>query len=179
MNRLLWLDLEMSGLDVANCRILEVAAIVTDLQFKELETYHAIVRQDQAVLDAMDQWCTRQHGASGLTAAVPGGTEESVVEDALIQLVDRHWKKSDMAVLCGNSIGTDRDFIRAWMPRLALRLHYRLLDVSSYKVIFKSCYGIGYPKAGSHRAIDDIRESIGELQHYLSYLDPERLPVSP
>jgi oligoribonuclease len=179
VNRLLWVDLEMSGLDVHNCRILEVAAIVTDRKFEELETYHAIVKQDQAVLDAMDDWCTRQHGQSGLTVAVPDGQPEVSVEDDLLALVDRHWKKSESPILCGNSIGTDRDFIRAWMPRLALKLHYRILDVSSYKVIFKELYGVGYAKGGNHRAVDDIRESIGELKHYLSFLDAARLPVAP
>ena len=177
MKRLLWLDLEMSGLDVDACRILEVAAIVTDLQLNELDTYEAIVYQEQEVLDAMDEWCTRQHGQSGLTAAVANGTPESEVETALLGLVDTYWSKKERPVLAGNSIATDRDFIRRWMPRLASRLHYRLLDVSSFKVILKSRHGIRFDKAGSHRALGDLRESIGELGHYLSFLDAERLPA--
>jgi oligoribonuclease len=177
MKKLLWLDLEMSGLDVNACRILEVAAIVTDLKLEEQETYEAIVYQDPSVLAAMDEWCTRQHGKSGLTAAVPEGQPETKVESALIELVNRHWSKKERPVLAGNSIATDRDFIRRWMPGLANRLHYRLLDVSSFKVMLKARHGITFEKQGSHRALGDIRESIGELKHYMSFLDTDRLPA--
>ena len=176
MKKLLWLDLEMSGLHVETCRILEVAAIVTNLKLEELETYEAIVFQESAVLDAMDAWCTRQHGQSGLTAAVANGQPEPEVESALLDLVDKHWSKKESPVLAGNSIATDRDFIRRWMPRLASRLHYRLLEVSSFKVVLKARHGITFDKKGSHRALGDIRESIGELGHYLSFLDSDRLP---
>ena len=178
MKRILWLDLEMSGLDVEACRILEVAAIVTDLQFNELATYESIVFQEPAVLDAMDEWCTRQHGSSGLTAAVPNGKPESDVETALLGLVDQFWNSKERPVLAGNSIATDRDFVRRWMPRLHERLHYRLLDVSSFKVILKAKHGVTFDKKGSHRALGDIQESIAELRYYLSFLDGQRLPVS-
>lgn len=168
----------MSGLDLESCRILEVAAIVTDVKMKELASYEAIVRQDQSVLDAMDKWCTRQHAESGLTAKVPDGTPEDQVETAVLGLINTHWKRGDTAVLCGNSIATDRDFIRKYWPRVAKRLHYRLLDVSSFKVILKARHGVNFEKTGNHRALDDVRESMAELQYYMSLFDPEKLPVS-
>ncbi len=173
--KLLWIDLEMSGLDVTSCRILEAAALVSDIQLCELEAYEAIVYQPPEVLAAMDSWCTKQHGESGLTAAVANGRPERDVEDALLGIVDRHWKRDDRPILCGNSIHTDRRFIDAWWPRLASRLHYRMVDVSSFKVILRERYGIKVEKKGGHRALGDIRESISELQQYLSYLDLTRL----
>ena len=164
---MLWLDLEMSGLDTETCRILEVAAIVTDLQLNELDSYMDIVYQPQEVLDRMDDWCTEHHGKSGLTAAVADGVPEAEVEANLRALVDRHWSSSQMAILCGNTISTDRRFIDKYWPTVAERLHYRMLDVSSWKIMFQYRYGIHVHKAKGHRALDDIRESIAELQAYL------------
>lgn len=175
MDRLLWLDLEMSGLDVEACRILEVAAIVTDLELNELETYEAIVYQPPEVLAAMGEWCTRQHGESGLTAAVANGLPEDQVQADLVELLGRHWHDGERAVLCGNSIGTDRGFVRRYWSRVESRLHYRLLDVSSFKVILSSRWGVEFEKQGSHRALGDVRESIAELRHYLGLLDPAKL----
>lgn len=166
----LWLDMEMSGLDVEKCRILEVAAIVTDGDFRELETYHSVVYQPPEVLAAMDEWCQKNHGASGLTAAVANGKPEALVEQELLGLIQRHFPAKDRPVLCGNSIGQDRKFIDAYMPKLAERLHYRMLDVTSFKIVFRDRFKIEFEKKGSHRALDDIRESIGELNHYLSYV---------
>lgn len=168
--KFLWVDLEMSGLDVNKCRILELAAIVTDSKFKALDQYDAIVKQSDAVLAAMDEWCTKTHGESGLTAAVKLGKPEPQVEAEFLALIDKHFAKDERVVLCGNSIGQDRKFIDAYMPNVAKRLHYRMVDVTSYKVIFRDCYGIEYEKQGKHRAIDDIKESIAELQSYLAYL---------
>jgi oligoribonuclease len=165
-----WVDMEMSGLEVAKCRILEVAAIVTDQDFKPLESYHAIVYQPPEVLAAMDAWCTENHGKSGLTAAVASGIPEPEAEKQLLALIDRHFPASERPVLCGNSIGQDRKFIDAYMPALSRRLHYRMLDVTSFKVIFNEKYDVRYEKKGSHRALDDIHESIAELQLYLSFV---------
>jgi oligoribonuclease len=178
VKKLLWLDLEMSGLDVDACRILEVAAIVTDMKFNELDSYEAIVFQPPEVLEAMDAWCTRQHGLSGLTEAVATGKPEGEVEDAMHDLIKRHWGRKELAVLAGNSIGTDRDFIKAWWPKVAKRVNYRLLDVSSFKLVFRGRYGVDFKKGNNHRALDDIRESMAELTHYLGYLDAEKLPVA-
>ncbi len=166
----LWIDMEMSGLEVEKCRILEVAAIVTDKDFKHLETYEAIVFQAPEVLAAMDAWCTKQHGESGLTAAVANGKPEAQVEQELVALVNRHFSLGERPVLCGNSIGQDRKFIDAYMPTLAKRLHYRMLDVTSFKIVLQDKYGIEFKKKDSHRALGDIEESIAELSHYLSFV---------
>ena len=162
--------MEMSGLDPAHCRILEIAAIVTNEKFAVLEEYEAIVFQEPAVLAAMDAWCTEHHGKSGLTAAVATGKQEKLVEKEMLALLNRHFGEKDRPVLCGNSIGQDRKFIDAYMPDLSKRLHYRMVDVSSFKEIFRSSYGITVEKKGSHRALDDIKESIAELKVYLSHV---------
>jgi oligoribonuclease len=168
----LWIDMEMSGLEVADNRILEVAAIVTDQDLKPLETYEAVVFQEPEVLARMDAWCQENHGKSGLTAAVAHGKPEAQVEKELLALVDRHFKSSDRPILCGNSIGQDRKFIDAYWKELSKKLHYRMLDVTSFKIIFGTRFKVEFPKKGSHRAIDDIHESIAELGHYLSFVVP-------
>lgn len=170
-----WIDLEMSGLDEKQHRILEVGVIITDLDFKEIDTYHRIVYQPQAILDAMDDWCTKTHGASGLTKAVATGTPEGQVEKELCALVDKHYpaavkEKDKKVVLCGNSVGNDKRFLDAQMPELAKRLHYRIVDVSSFKEVFKSKWKIELKKGDKHRAVDDIHASIEELKLYLSYV---------
>jgi len=171
MEKLLWIDLEMTGLDVDKEVIIEIAVIVTDLEFNELENYHAIVKQPQSYLDSMDEWNKTHHGASGLTAQVPSGVDPDAVEEQLLALVDRHFparNKGDFAVLAGNSIGTDRLFINKYFKRFAAKLHYRMLDVTSWKILFKSKFNREYKKGDTHRAVADIRESINELKHYLS-----------
>ena len=170
MKRLLWVDLEMTGLDENIDTILEVAAVVTDLDFKTLEEYHRVVFQPAEVLEKMNDWCKKTHGESGLTKAVPGGTPLATVEKELIQLLERHFGAKDRAVLCGNSVGNDKRFIDRYLPETAKRLHYRIVDVSSFKEIFRECYKVNFPKGNAHRAVDDIHESIRELQHYLSFV---------
>lgn len=171
----LWVDMEMSGLDVGSCRILEVAAIITDQKFQPLEEYHQVVKQPEAVLKAMDAWCTKAHGESGLTAAVLASPkDEAAVEAEVIALLDRHFPAEERILLCGNSIGQDRKFIDRYWTKLASRLHYRMVDVTSFKEIFRRNYGIEYAKRGTHRALDDIRESIAELEHYLGFVDITR-----
>jgi oligoribonuclease len=165
----LWIDMEMSGLDVGACRILEVAAIVTDGNFQPLEEYEAVVYQPPEVLDAMDAWCKENHGKSGLTTAVAKGKPEATVEKELLALLSRHFTANERPLLCGNSIGQDRKFIDVYMPELAKRLHYRMVDVTSFKVVLEDRFKIRFEKKGSHRAVDDIRESIAELVHYLSF----------
>lgn len=177
MKHLLWLDLEMSGLDVDACRILEVAAIVTDLSLDEVAEFHRIVYQPPGVLESMGEWCRKQHGLSGLTKAVPNGSPDEVVETALVEFVQAHWGRRERIVLCGNTISTDRRFIDRYWPKVAERLHYRMVDVSSFKVILNAKYGVSFEKKGGHRALDDIRESIAELKHYLSLIDVDRLPT--
>ena len=173
MEKLLWIDMEMTGLDVEKEVVIEVAAIVTDIELKELETYHAIVRQPPEYLERMDEWNTQHHGASGLTAAVPNGVDPAQVENDLIALAGRHWAEN--AVLAGNSIGQDRLFINKYFKRFAAKLHYRMLDVTSWKVILNARYGIKHDKKNSHRAVDDIRESIAEMKFYLTHVSKKPL----
>lgn len=163
--------MEMSGLDARQCRILEVAALVTDGDYNPLEEYEAVVFQVPEVLAAMDEWNTHQHGKSGLTAAVANGKQEALVEQEILALISRHFLPADRPVLAGNSIGQDRKFIDAYMPALSKRLHYRMLDVSSFKIVFNERYGITFDKGeGNHRALDDIQQSVKELRHYLGFV---------
>lgn len=173
---LLWVDLEMTGLDEQTDSILELAAVITDFQLKPLEEFHRVVYQPDEVLKNMNDWCKKTHGESGLTAAVPKGTPLATVEKELLEILGRHFSTSDRIVLAGNSVGNDRRFIDRYMPELAKRLHYRLVDVSSFKEIFRERYNVHFPKGNAHRAVDDIYESIRELGHYLSYV---QLPPPP
>lgn len=160
----------MTGLDEKTDRILEAAAIVTDHDFQTLDQMECVVYQPPEILEAMNDWCKKHHGESGLTEAVKTGIPLEEAEQRLIALADRHFKKNDPVVLCGNSVSNDRRFIDAWMPAFAKRLHYRLIDVSSLKEIFRTKYGFKYEKENKHRALDDIQESIAELKIYLSYV---------
>jgi oligoribonuclease len=168
VKNLLWIDMEMTGLDVTREVIIEVAAIVTDVELNELDTYETVVQQPQSYLDAMDEWNTKHHGQSGLTAKVPSGREPGLVENDLIGLIDKHF--TEKPILAGNSIAQDRLFIDRHMPRLAARLHYRMLDVTSWKIMMNARFGLEFDKKKSHRALDDIRESLGELKFYLQHV---------
>lgn len=167
---LLWIDLEMTGLDEKTDSILELAAVITTIDLKPIEEYHRVVFQPEAVLNGMNDWCKKTHGESGLTAAVPTGAPLATVEKEMLALLGKHFATSDRIVLAGNSVGNDRRFIDAYMPELSKRLHYRLIDVSSFKEIFRERYGVHVNKGNAHRAVDDIHESIRELAHYLSFV---------
>ena len=169
MNKLLWVDLEMTGLDIEKEVIIEAVAIVTDLDFNPLVTYHAIVKQEKSFLDRMDDWNTKHHGDSGLTAAVPTGREPALVEEDLLKIVNEHFP-GERAVMAGNSISQDRLFINKYFKNLSLRLHYRTVDVTSWKIIFNDKFKIRYDKKNTHRALDDILESIAELKFYSSHI---------
>jgi oligoribonuclease len=168
---LVWLDMEMSGLDPEQNRILEVAALLTDLDLAPGENYEQVVFQPPEVLDAMDDWCRKTHRKSGLTERVPHGAAEADVDAALCRLLDTKGKDAGRAVLAGNSIAQDRKFVDRYLPQFAARLHYRMLDVSSFKVIFEHRLGYKIQKQNKHRALDDIHESIAELKLYLGMVD--------
>lgn len=168
---LLWLDMEMTGLDVEKEVPIEVACIVTDWQFQTLTHYHAIIRQPQEYLDRMDPWNTQHHRESGLTDQVPHGKSPGAVEQELCQLVSLHFGQ-DRVILAGNSIGQDRLFINKYFPQLASMLHYRMLDVSAWKIVYNSHFGLKFSKKQAHRALDDVQESIDELKFYLQYIKP-------
>jgi oligoribonuclease len=164
------MDLEMTGLDPKVERIIEIATIVTDSQLNIVEEGPVLViRQEQALFDAMDEWNTSHHGASGLLDRIAeSGISETEAEQQTLAFVKKH-VDANIAPLCGNSIGQDRRFLVKYMPTLEAHLHYRNIDVSSVKELalrWKPDVAAGFEKKGAHRAIDDIRESINELKHY-------------
>lgn len=166
---LIWIDMEMTGLDVERHHVLEVAAVVTDGELRELDDgLDLIVHQPEEVLALMDEWCVNQHGQSGLTAAVRAsrvGVEEA--QALLLEYLRRHTSEGQ-SPLAGNSVGHDRRFIERWMPEVAQHLHYRIIDVSTVKELALRWYPAlkRFPKGEAHRARDDIRESIAELRYY-------------
>ncbi len=168
--KLLWVDLEMTGLNTQTDVILEVAAEVTDLDFRTLGSYAAVIKQSEEKLLAMDEWCTEQHTKSGLVERVrTGGLDETVVVQQLTDFISEHFG-GEPAILSGNSIHNDRQFIKVWWPQIDQLLHYRMLDVSSFKILMNAKYDTTFEKAGAHRAYDDIRASIAELEFYLKKL---------
>jgi oligoribonuclease len=168
LKKLLWIDMEMTGLDPEREVILEVAAIVTDLDLNELDTYEAVFKQPASFLESMDDWNKKHHGESGLAARVPNGREPGLIEDDLLAFVEKNF--DERPVIAGNSIAQDRSFIDRHLPRLAGKLHYRMLDVTAWKIIMTSRFGLHFDKKKAHRAQDDIRESIGELRYYLQHV---------
>jgi oligoribonuclease len=167
--KLLWLDMEMTGLDVEKEVPIELAAIITDWKFKSLTDYHAVITQPKKYLDAMDDWNKKHHGDSGLLAMIPKGKKMKVVDEELAGMIREYFGR-DKAMLAGNSIGQDRLFIQRYMPATEKCLHYRMLDVTSYKIVFNNLYNVKFKKKDAHRAVDDILESIAELQFYLSHV---------
>ncbi len=169
-NKLLWVDLEMTGLHPINDRILEVAAIVTDFNFNLIDEYEAVVFQPPQILANMNEWSRSQHSANGLLSRVQVAPNEQHVVNDFVGFVRRNFGQ-EPAILAGNSIHQDRRFIRQWWPDVEKLLHYRMLDVSSYKIIMQNKYSIEFTKQESHRALGDIQESIAELKFYLNYLN--------
>ena len=168
VTKLLWIDMEMSGLDPQKDRILEVAAIVTDLDFKQLASFESVINQPKELIDNMNQWCKTTHGGSGLIDKVGLAPSEGAVIKKMRRFIGDNFK-NEPAVLAGNSIHQDRQFIRQWWPEVEELLHYRMLDVSSFKIIMQNKYSRIFTKKESHRALDDIQESIAELKYYLSF----------
>jgi len=163
----------MTGLDEKTDKILELAAIVTDYELNEIAQRHYVIHQPAEVLESMNDWCKEHHGKSGLTELVRDGTPQGIVQADLVAFVKEHFgvkHGKDGAVLAGNSIHNDRRFIDAHLPEFATLLHYRMVDVSSFKEVFRERYQIKYEKKNAHRAIGDLQESIGELKHYLSFV---------
>lgn len=167
--KLLWIDLEMTGLDPEKDVILEVAAEVTDFEFKTLANYEALVKHPEEVLNNMNEWAAAQHAASGLTERVrtQGRPEQEVIHE-LVGFIKAQFGE-EPAVLAGNSIHNDRNFIKKWWPEVDAQLHYRMLDVSAFKVLMRGKYDVEYDKKDVHRAFDDIQASIAELQYYLEW----------
>ncbi|KXJ51949.1 MAG: oligoribonuclease [Neptuniibacter pectenicola] len=167
---LVWIDLEMTGLEPKTDVIIEIATIVTDSDLNILaEGPMLAIHQSDALLDGMDEWCTNQHGKSGLTQRVKESTvTEAQAERDTIAFLQQYVAAGE-SPMCGNSIGQDRRFLDKYMPELEAFFHYRNLDVSSLKELakrWKPEVAAGVVKKGSHLALDDIRDSIEELKYY-------------
>ena len=167
---LIWIDLEMTGLDPQKERIIEIATVVTDSELNVLAEGPSIaINQSNELIQAMDEWNTNQHGKSGLTERVLNSTvTEAQAELATLDFLKR-WVPQGMSPMCGNSIGQDRRFLVRYMPELANYFHYRNLDVSTLKELvrrWKPELMNGFNKKGSHLAMDDIHDSIAELAYY-------------
>jgi len=180
MSAIVWMDMEMSGLEPETDRILEVAVLVTDGELEVVaEGPNLVVHQVDEVLDAMDEWNTSHHGQSGLTQRVRESTiDEAQASAALMAFLEEHTTKKK-APLAGNSIHQDRRFVAKYLPEVEDWLHYRNVDVSTLKELAKRWYPKPYAgrptKKGSHRAMDDLMESIEELKYYRKalFLPPE------
>jgi oligoribonuclease len=171
--KLFWVDLEMTGLECEKDVILEVAAEITDFNFKTLASYEARVKQKKdVVVDRMQKniwWKGYPANRDDFIQKLEDGKPLATVEQELCALLSEHFG-DEPAVLAGNSIHNDRNFIKFWWPALDLKLHYRMLDVSSLKVFMQGHYGLEFEKKEVHRAFDDIQASIAELQYYLEWL---------
>lgn len=167
-DNLIWIDLEMTGLDPDRDSIIEIATVVTDKHLAELAEGPVLaIHQPDDVLDAMDEWNTRQHRESGLVERVRESTttEEEAEQETLVFL--RQFAEQGLSPMCGNSICQDRRFLCRHMPELASFFHYRNLDVSSLKILAELWTGdVAFEKQSAHLALADIRDSIRELRFY-------------
>ena len=168
--KLLWVDLEMTGLDPVEDRILEVAVIATDWDFKEIARYEAAKRVESELIDRRmvgEFWEKYPQVKSQLVEQNENGRDSQAVEDELLAFIDEHFDAEERVLLAGNSIHQDRKFIVREWPRLDARLHYRMLDVSAWKVVFEGKYRKKFTKPEAHRALEDIKGSIEEIKYYL------------
>jgi oligoribonuclease len=169
-NHLVWLDMEMTGLDPDRDHIIEIAMIVTDADLNVVsESPVVAVHQSDAVLDAMDDWNKNTHGKSGLIERVRASTVDEAAAQALYLDWMAQYVPARTTPMCGNTIGQDRRFMARWMPLLEEYFHYRSIDVSTLKELARRWNPPvleGFKKSEAHTALQDIRESIGELRHY-------------
>ncbi len=170
-NRLVWVDCEMTGLDLRHDALVEVAALVTDAELTLLdEGTDAVIQPPQAALDRMIDVVREMHTTSQLLDVLASGLTLAEAEDQVLTYVRQHAPEPRKAPLCGNSIATDRRFLARDMPTLEGHLHYRMIDVSSVKELarrwYPRVYYAGPQKQGGHRALADIRESVNELRYY-------------
>jgi len=167
--RMVWIDLEMTGLDIEHDSIIEIATVVTDGELNILaEGPNLAVRVPQEMIDGMDEWNTRHHHGSGLVDRIKAeGVSPEEAERATLDFL-MAWVHRDQAPLCGNSVWNDRQFLAKEMPKILDYLNYRMVDVSSMKEVARRWYPdvARYPKRAAHVALDDILESIEELKYY-------------
>lgn len=173
-DRLVWLDLEMTGLNPEVDVILEIATIITDNQLNIIaEGPSLIINQPQSALDLMDDWVRKAHGKSGLTEAVSKSSIMlAVAQEETLDFIKTHCAYQE-GVLAGNSVWQDRSFLRKYMPRIVEYLHYRIIDVSTVKELANRWYPqsqfLKFEKPDNHRALEDVHGSIKELAHYRKY----------
>jgi oligoribonuclease len=170
-DRLVWIDCEMTGLDLRRDALIEIAALVTDSELNILDAgIDLVIKPTEEVVEQMSQVVRDMHTTSGLLEALPGGITLAEAEDRVLEYVRAHVPGVKKAPLCGNSIATDRSFLARDMPALDAHLHYRMIDVSSIKELARRWYPRAYfaspVKKGGHRALADITESITELRYY-------------
>ncbi len=168
---LVWIDCEMTGLSTVNDALVEIAVLVTDSELNVLgEGVDIVINPPQAALDQMDDFVRDMHTKSGLLDALDQGVTLAEAEAQVLEYVRKYSPEPRKSPLAGNSVGTDREFIARDMPQLQAHLHYRIVDVSSIKELARRWYPRAYfaspEKAGNHRALDDIIESIQELKYY-------------
>ncbi|MDN4502456.1 oligoribonuclease [Alteromonadaceae bacterium BrNp21-10] len=173
-SNLVWIDMEMTGLDPDSDKVLEIATIVTDANLNILAEGPVLaIHQSDDLLNGMDDWCTKTHGESGLTLRCQQSTTSE--QDAAIQTIEflQNYVSKGVSPLCGNSIGQDRRFMVKHMPELEDFFHYRNIDVSTIKELVRRWQPEllnGFHKKGVHLALDDIRESIAELVYYRQHV---------
>ena len=169
--KLLWIDLEMTGLDPVKDRILEVAAIATDMKLNQIATYEAIIHVNDDLMQSRmvgPFWEKNTKSRDALIAQNQTGKSVAEVERELLKFLDQNF--GDTIYLAGNSIHQDRKFIEREMPELNKKFHYRMLDVSSWKIYFENALHKKFAKPENHRALDDINGSIEEFKWYLNFL---------
>ena len=170
-DRLVWIDCEMTGLDLGADALIEVAALVTDFELNVLgEGVDVVVKPPQEALDQMDEFVRNMHTVSGLLTELDHGVTLREAEEQVLAYIKEHCPDGSRPPLAGNTVATDRAFLQRDMPELEAFLHYRIVDVSSIKELARRWYPRAYfnspPKTGNHRALADIQESIEELRYY-------------
>ena len=184
-DRLVWIDCEMTGLDLEHDALIEISCVVTDGDLTLLDDgVDVIIKPPAEALDQMSDVVRDMHTTSGLLADLPGGVALAEAQEVVLGYVRKHISEPRKVPLCGNSIATDRWFIARDMPELDAYLHYRMVDVSSIKELVRRWYPRAYfaspDKHGGHRALADIRESVQELRYYReAVFVPEPGPDSP
>lgn len=169
--KLLWVDLEMTGLNPTKDKICEVAAIATDMELNEIARFEAIVKVDKKLMDERmvgEFWEKNSKSRDALKTQNEKGQPIEIVERELLSFIDQNFDKE--IYLAGNSIHQDRKFIEREMPELNKRLHYRMLDVSAWKIYFENALNKKFTKPDNHRALDDINGSIEEFKWYLTFM---------
>lgn len=182
-DKLIWIDCEMTGLELGRDELVEIAAIVTDGELKPLDSgISLVIKPSAAALSQMGDFVRKMHQDSGLLPEIPNGLEVSEAETQVLEYLGQHFAAGENAPLAGNSVGTDRAFINLQMPKLAQALHYRTVDVSTIKELAKRWFPKvpfqAPEKHGNHRALADILESIEELMFYRKVLFVEEISNS-